>query len=73
LLNRRRIHPEFPVEELDPTLVLRASVDQHFFFLALRLKRRHRHLAVQHDGNDRRKNEDDQQRGAALGIPSPSR
>jgi hypothetical protein len=54
LLNRRRIHPELPVEELDAALVLRPSVDQHLFFLALRFKHRNRHLAVQHDRNERR-------------------
>ena len=35
LVEGGRIHSEFFIEELDAALVLRTSVDQHLFFLAL--------------------------------------
>src|SRR3954447_18485493 len=68
LVEGGRIHSEFFIEELDAALVLRASVDQHLFFLALCFKGKDRHLAVEHDSDECRKNEDDQQGRTALGC-----
>src|SRR5436190_694080 len=73
LVDGGRIHSEFFIEELDPALVLCASVDQHLFFLALCFKGKDGHLAVEHDGHECRKKEDDQQGRAALGIGAPTK
>jgi hypothetical protein len=60
LVKRRWIHAKFLIEELDPTLILRASIDQQLFFLALCFEGKDGHLAVEHNGHECRKNENDQ-------------
>src|SRR5260370_42677939 len=66
LLNRRRIHSELFIEQLERALVLLASVDQHLFFLPLCLEYRDRHFAIEHDGDESRKHENDKQSRATL-------